>query len=255
MIPFVQVTEKELRALMGLPHRECMTWLAVKFLTRNGWTTNRRQLEGLTGIGKRQTQLVLAALEQKGFLSRKFIGHPKHPPSRFSAQAMIPGDRCAAIADDRSEQADSDRGRSLHTFLGSELRRSKTDHRPPAHAEDRVRCAAEPGGRAGDLCDDRMAPLERLCRELFSDMKRPAHSLRRLLELAPHAPLERLEQYLRHEASTSDAKYPLGAACTLARWEAWSRRRKRARVSDTAPAPTGERVSAAELEAFAKTRR
>lgn len=253
MTPFVQVTESELRALMGLPHRECMVYLAVKFLTRNGWTTNRRQLENLTGLGKRHTQLVLAALERKGLLKRKFVGHPKHPPSRFSAQVGSPGDqstaisgdRSAAISDDRSAGVQSDRGRSFHTFQGSDLTRSKTD---PSVRPSRA-CAREAKSDDGRT-DGRFEPLTELARELWPDVAKPGQFVARLLELAPYAPLEKLTSYLRHGAQTVQADIPLAVLCTRERWEAWQRRRRSTRAQRV-PEPRSDTLSPAELAELA----
>lgn len=247
MIPFAKISEPELVAIARLPRRELLVWIALRLRARNGWAIKRRELEQLTGLGKRHVNLALRELERLGFVRCDFAGQKKDPWGRFRAATEIRG---IPVEGSPGSLFSADQGSpgSLNTIQGSDQVDPVTDlsvrpDRARAHTRE-----AEDG-----RTDERFARLEQIARELWPDVAKPGMFVARLLELAPFAPIEKLASYLRHGCATVKADIPLAVLCTRERWEASQQRRRRVRElerDNNAPS-SSERLSPAELAELA----
>lgn len=238
--PWVRVTLAELEALGSLQRREILVWLAVRALGRNGWAIRRRDVERLAHVSERHVRLSLCTLERRGFLTRQYCGQRKDPWGRFRAETRIPEIRLEGSQGSvNTDPRDPEQGslRSGYTFQDPDLP-DLSNARPPVDPDQSAQAGAGEGGR--DRIDPRIAELEPLARELWPDVLSPASFLGRLCQHAPAATAGELAAYLRDAARTVDARYPLGAACSAERWEAWQRRRRRrrrAREDASSPGP------------------
>lgn len=236
--PFVMILLKELPAVLALPRRELVVWIAVRALARNGWAIRRQDVQRLTGLSERHTKLALAALDRGGYLSRDYCGARSDPWGMMRCETRIPEILVTRIPeipsqDPRDPEPGSQRSRpSLHQISRSPDLTCTV--RPKTDQVAREGAARTDGRTEGEL--------ERTAAELWPRCSRRirGQALARLRDVAAEFDDAELASYLRWAAADPTlelARGPLGAACTAERFETWLAARARARRPARAERP------------------
>lgn len=244
--PWTPVRLDEITRLADLTSVEIRVLLATRCLTRNGWTTRRRDIARKAACSPARAKLALARLERDGWFRRAWCGgEEKAPWGRFKVTAT-------GIDPDPSPGGNWDRDRSQYTSQDPDRIQN-----PPSKTGRNARAVSSgrEGGAPPVVPGGGPDALLALCRKLWPTLAvKPARKyLAALRELAEGASEEELARYLRRAAedrTLETARVPLAVACTPDRVRGWRRRTARRRAAPKRePEALAPREAAALLEA------